>query len=82
MSAAYFPTKRCPMCAKRPVSSGGAPMNTTPKPYDQAFFQSVPTASSLHRRKSIPLQLWRFVTINLKIMQVVRHSHPPKAAAR
>jgi hypothetical protein len=50
--------------------------------YDQALFETVPTNSALRWRKSIPYQLWCFLKINLKIMQVVRHSHPPKAAGR
>ncbi len=57
-------------------------MTTTQQPYDQAFFQSVPTDSALRSRKSIPYQLWRFVQINLKMMQVVRRSHSPAAARK
>jgi hypothetical protein len=55
-------------------------MTTTPQPYDQAFFQSVPTDAALRSRKSIPYQLWLFLQINLKMMQVVRRSHTPGAA--
>jgi len=57
-------------------------MTTNQKPYDQAFFQSVPTASATRSRKSLPYQLWRFVQINLKMMQVVRRSHHGPAPAK
>ena len=50
-------------------------MNTSPQPYDQALFQSVPTDAELRTRTSLPYQLWRFLQLNLKIMQVVRQSH-------
>ncbi len=57
-------------------------MTTTQQPYDQAFFQSVPTDAALRSRQSVPYQLWRFVQINLKMMRVVRRSHAPAAARR
>ncbi len=35
----------------------------------------LPTTRTLRRRKSIPLQLWRFASINLRMLQMIRKSH-------
>jgi len=50
-------------------------MTSNQKPYEQAYFPSVPTASVLRWRKNVFYQAWRFVRINLKMMQVLRRSH-------
>jgi hypothetical protein len=35
----------------------------------------LPTARTLRRRSSLPLQLWRFALINLKILRMVLKGH-------
>jgi len=35
----------------------------------------LPTAQTLRRRKSLPLQLWRFAVLNLKIIRMVLKGH-------
>lgn len=34
-----------------------------------------PTARTLRRRTSLPLQAWRFAVINLRMMAMIRRSH-------
>ena len=47
-------------------------MNTT---NDRIAAAPLPTARTLRRRRSIPLQLWRFGTINLRMLRMVRKAH-------
>jgi hypothetical protein len=35
----------------------------------------LPTPRTLRRRRSIPLQLWRFGQINLRMLRMVRRAH-------
>jgi hypothetical protein len=35
----------------------------------------LPTTSTLRRRGSLPLQLWRFVLFNLRLLGMIRKSH-------
>lgn len=35
----------------------------------------LPTARTLRRRSSLPLQLWRFALLNLKILRMVLKGH-------
>ena len=35
----------------------------------------MPTTRTLRRRSSIPLQLWRFARINLRMLRMVRKAH-------
>lgn len=37
----------------------------------------LPTASTIRRRRSIPLQLTRFAVFNVRIMRMVRKGHSP-----
>ena len=37
----------------------------------------LPTTRTLRRRSSIPLQLWRFGRINLRMLRMVRKAHRP-----
>jgi hypothetical protein len=48
---------------------------TNQRPYEQAYFPSVPTRTVLHWRQNVVWQAWRFLVINLKMMKVVRRSH-------
>lgn len=57
-------------------------MNSNYPMYDQTFFHAVPTDAALRRRKSITYQAWRFMHLNLKMLQVVRRSHPSVTSGR
>ncbi|MEI6648457.1 MAG: hypothetical protein WCO08_02325 [Actinomycetes bacterium] len=37
----------------------------------------LPTAKTLHQRKSLPLQFIRFISINLKMIRMIRKGHHP-----
>lgn len=50
-------------------------MNGNQQPYDQAFFQAVPTNTVLRWRQNLAYQAWRFMVVNVKMIQVVRRSH-------
>lgn len=55
-----------------------APTSTTTtnqRPYEQAYFPMVPTATVLRWRQNVVWQAWRFLMINLKMMRVVRRGH-------
>ena len=57
-----------------------APMTSTePDPYAQAderiHVAPLPLAKTLRQRSSLPVQLWRFVLINLKIVKMVTKGH-------
>jgi hypothetical protein len=54
------------------VKPGEALMNTTD---DRISAAPLPTARTLRRRSSIPLQLWRFGQINLRMLRMVRKAH-------
>ena len=41
----------------------------------QAFFATKPTAFTRFLRTCIPWQFYRFLVINLKMIQVIRRSH-------
>jgi len=57
-------------------------MNSKYPMYDQTFFHAVPTDAALRRRRSITYQAWRFMHLNLKMLQVVRRSHPSVTSGR
>ncbi len=42
---------------------------------DRIAAAPLPTARTLRRRSSIPLQLWRFGQINLRMLRMVRKAH-------
>jgi hypothetical protein len=42
---------------------------------DRIAAAPLPTARTLRRRRSIPFQLWRFGTINLRMLRMVRKAH-------
>ena len=42
---------------------------------DRIAAAPLPTAHTLRRRGSIPLQLWRFGKINLRMLRMVRKAH-------
>jgi hypothetical protein len=42
---------------------------------DRIAAAPLPTARTLRRRGSIPLQLWRFGKINLRMLRMVRKAH-------
>jgi len=55
-----------------------APTSTTTtnqRPYEQAYFPMVPTATVLRWRQNVVWQAFRFVMINMKMMRVVRRGH-------
>jgi hypothetical protein len=35
----------------------------------------LPTTSTLHHRSSLPIQLWRFAVLNVKIIRMVLKGH-------
>jgi hypothetical protein len=51
----------------------------TPSPFalgdERMAAAPLPTAGTLRRRSSIPLQLWRFTMINIKILRMVLKGH-------
>ena len=42
---------------------------------DRIAAAPLPTARTLTMRTSLPIQLWRFVLINLRMMRMVRKGH-------
>ncbi len=42
---------------------------------DRIAAAPLPTTRTLRRRSSIPLQLWRFGKINLRMVRMVRMAH-------
>jgi hypothetical protein len=42
---------------------------------DRIAAAPLPTPRTLRRRSSIPLQLWRFGQINLRMLRMVRKAH-------
>jgi len=54
------------------MSPGGTLMDTTD---DRIAAAPLPTRRTLRRRSSIPLQLWRFGQINLRMLRMVRKAH-------
>jgi len=42
---------------------------------DRIAVAPLPTRRTLRRRSSIPLQLWRFGQINLRMLRMVRKAH-------
>jgi len=42
---------------------------------DRIAAAPLPTARTLRRRRSIPLQLWRFGQINVRMLRMVRKAH-------
>ena len=42
---------------------------------DRIAAAPLPTTRTLRRRRSIPLQMWRFGTINLRMLRMVRKAH-------
>lgn len=44
-------------------------------PYQEGFFASVPTKTTLHFRTNILWQLIRFIYINTKMLIMIRKSH-------
>lgn len=51
------------------------PIPENRKPYESAFFSSVPTGWTRHLRVNPFWQLWRFMIINLKMMRIISLSH-------
>jgi hypothetical protein len=49
--------------------------DTPPPPRPGAVLAPVPTSRTLRRRTSLPVQLYRFVAINLRMAKMVRRSH-------
>ena len=41
----------------------------------QAFYVAMPTRWTLFTRTFLPWQLWRFVWINLKMVEIINRSH-------
>jgi hypothetical protein len=46
---------------------------------DRIAAAPLPTTRTLRRRSSIPLQIWRFGQINLRMLRMVRKAHWPLA---
>ena len=42
---------------------------------DRIAAAPLPTARTLRRRRSIPVQLWRFGQINLRMLRMVHRAH-------
>ncbi len=42
---------------------------------DRIAVAPLPTAKTLRRRRSLPLQLWRFALINLKMLRMIGKGH-------
>ncbi len=42
---------------------------------EQSFYATRPTRWTLFLRTFLPLQLWRFAAINLKMIGIIRRSH-------
>jgi hypothetical protein len=42
---------------------------------DRIAAAPLPTTRTLRRRSSIPLQIWRFGQINLRMLRMVRKAH-------
>jgi hypothetical protein len=47
----------------------------SPAPYSDASYISVPTPRTRALRTFVPWQLWRFVVISLRILQLIAKSH-------
>jgi hypothetical protein len=46
------------------------------KPIDERIAVApLPTGRTLRRRTSVPVQLWRFAKINLRMLRMVRKAH-------
>jgi hypothetical protein len=44
-------------------------------PFTNEAYATVPTGWTRRMRRCIPLQLWRFVVINFKILRMIMRSH-------
>lgn len=75
-----------PMKGQRAASASPAPVLATADPYqgkealmdttdDRIAVAPLPTPRTLRRRRSIPLQVCRFGTINLRMLPMVRKAH-------
>ncbi|MGC9220661.1 MAG: hypothetical protein ACP5H2_04815 [Solirubrobacteraceae bacterium] len=42
---------------------------------DQIRYASKPTRFTVYQRTFLPLQIWRFAVINLKMIGIIRRSH-------
>ena len=58
-------------------TSGEPPMTQIPTDHAAERIQSapLPNARTLRARRSIPIQLWRFATINLRMLRMIRKGH-------
>lgn len=45
------------------------------KPYDSAYYAAVPTKLTKFFRTFIPYQFFKFISINLKMIKMIRKSH-------
>lgn len=51
-------------------------MESAMNPIDERIAAApLPTPRTLRRRVSLPVQLWRFVRINLRMLQMVHKAH-------
>jgi len=62
-----------------PMTPPTASSSTEPDPYAQADqriqLAPLPLPKTLRRRSSLPVQIWRFTLINLKIVKMVTKGH-------
>jgi hypothetical protein len=59
-----------------PTSSAPAPSPLATVPSDDAaFFAPVPTPHTRAMRTFLPVQLWRFVVINVRMLRMIAKSH-------
>lgn len=42
---------------------------------DRLATAPLPTASTLRRRRSLPIQLWRFAVLNLRMLRMIGKGH-------
>jgi hypothetical protein len=47
-------------------------------PQDGISHAPLPTSKTLKFRKNIPIQIWRFIVINIKMLNMIRKGHHQK----
>jgi hypothetical protein len=47
-------------------------------PHDGISHAPLPTSKTLKFRKNIPTQIWRFIVINIKMLNMIRKGHHQK----
>lgn len=44
-------------------------------PFSDEAYATIPTIGTRKLRRFLPLQMWRFVVVNIKIMRMIMRSH-------